>query len=324
LLRVVAGLDKLVAEGRLDELITALRELSRRLPEFVPGSDAGGPFEELSSQLKAMLDLFTDLLEALPPGTGEIAIELLQIGISIAGLIPGAGEPFDLIGAVISGRRGEWLDVFLSAVALIPLAGIVTGIAKILKRLKKLGALAAKLKGPARAILLHFIGTLAVLLKEIPTNSIHAAIAGLKSFIVRLRKLLEETIAKLKKLKSGASTIRGARLGKAASNDYKATFFKAHPDLEGRVVVHHAVEQRVLKKYPGVVTEAEIHSLENLRGIPTDINSELHLSKIRIEWNKFYRQFDSTGTVPTQQQLLDKATEIDKLFGTRFTPGVGG
>lgn len=90
------------------------------------------------------------------------------------------------------------------------------------------------------------------------------------------------------------------------------------------MVVHHGVEQQVLTKYPGVLTEAEIHSLENLRGIPKAINSELHLSKIRKEWNSFYRQFDSTGTVPTRQQLLDKATEIDNMFGTRFTPPVGG
>jgi hypothetical protein len=28
--------------------------------------------------------------------------------------------------------------------------------------------------------------------------------------------------------------------------------------------------------------------------------------------------------VPTRQQLLDKATEIDKLFGSQFTPPAGG
>ena len=103
-----------------------------------------------------------------------------------------------------------------------------------------------------------------------------------------------------------------ATLGKATSTDYKGTFFKANPALEGEVVVHHAVEQQVLTKYPGVITEAELHSLENLRGIPKSINSDVHLSKIRIEWNKFYKQFDLNGTVPTRQQLLDKATEIDK------------
>ena len=69
-----------------------------------------------------------------------------------------------------------------------------------------------------------------------------------------------------------------ARFGDAVSTDYRATFFHANPELQGKVIVHHAVEQQVLKRYPGVVTEAEIHSLENLRGIPKALNSDLHLS----------------------------------------------
>lgn len=61
-----------------------------------------------------------------------------------------------------------------------------------------------------------------------------------------------------------------ATFGKATSDDYKATFRKANPELKGEVVVHHAVEQQVLKRYPGVVKNEEMHSLENLRGIPKE------------------------------------------------------
>jgi len=57
-------------------------------------------------------------------------------------------------------------------------------------------------------------------------------------------------------------------------------FFKQNPKLRGQVVVHRAVEQRALKKYPGVATDAEMHSLENLRGIPRHLNSDLHLKQI--------------------------------------------
>jgi hypothetical protein len=116
----------------------------------------------------------------------------------------------------------------------------------------------------------------------------------------------------------------GASFGKALSNDYRATFFAANPELEGQVVVHHAVEQQVLTKFPGVVTEAEIHSLENLRGIPKAINSDVHLSQIRVEWNRFYKPFIESGTSPTKAQLLEKAAEIDAKFGSKFTPPVGG
>jgi hypothetical protein len=94
----------------------------------------------------------------------------------------------------------------------------------------------------------------------------------------------------------------------------------AHPDRQGKVVVHHGIEQRVLNKYPGVVTESELHSLENLRGIPKTANSEIHLKAIRKEWDAFYRQHPEGVT---KEQLLDKATEIDEKYGHLFDPPIG-
>ncbi|MEL6560187.1 MAG: hypothetical protein AAFQ94_18505 [Bacteroidota bacterium] len=44
------------------------------------------------------------------------------------------------------------------------------------------------------------------------------------------------------------------------------------------------------------------------------------MSRIRTEWNNFYKPFDQTGTIPTKQQLLDKAKEIDDLYGNQFSP----
>ena len=110
----------------------------------------------------------------------------------------------------------------------------------------------------------------------------------------------------------------GARFGSATSMNYRATFFEANAGLEGDVVVHHAVEQQALTRFPGTVTEAEIHSLENLRGIPKEINSDVHLSQIRRSWNDFYRNNPS----PTPQHLLDHATTIDEQFGHLFNPPV--
>ena len=94
--------------------------------------------------------------------------------------------------------------------------------------------------------------------------------------------------------------------------------FDEYPDLKGKVVVHHGVEQQVLRKpqTKGLFTESEMHSLENLRGIPKEINSDLHLSKIRKEWNRFYKEFPN----PTKEQLLNKRLEIDKKYGDLFNP----
>lgn len=115
-----------------------------------------------------------------------------------------------------------------------------------------------------------------------------------------------------------------AQVGSASSTNYTQTFFSSFPNqsLQGNgFVVHHAIEQQVLIKYQGLFTEAEIHSIQNLRGISSEINGPLHLSNIRTAWNNFYNQFP-TGVNPTRQQVLDKATEIDNLFGHLFTPPI--
>ncbi|WP_336704505.1 RHS repeat-associated core domain-containing protein [Chryseobacterium indologenes] len=119
-------------------------------------------------------------------------------------------------------------------------------------------------------------------------------------------------------IKAEIGAEKGAVLGSSISTNYKSTFFSAYPELKGTVVVHHAVEQQALKRYPGLLTESEMHSLENLRGIPKTINSDVHLSQIRKIWNKFYKE----NANPTKQQILDQATIIDQKFGTQFTPPV--
>jgi hypothetical protein len=94
--------------------------------------------------------------------------------------------------------------------------------------------------------------------------------------------------------------------------NYRKTFFTKYPHLKGKVVVHHRVEQQVLNKYPGLFTEAEIHALGNLRGIPKNINAKAHLSKVRKAWNDFYNKYPKA----TKQQILDNTIEIDKLLNT--------
>ncbi|PFI75775.1 hypothetical protein COI83_29825 [Bacillus cereus] len=102
------------------------------------------------------------------------------------------------------------------------------------------------------------------------------------------------------------------------SKNYRKTFFDQYPGLKGNVVVHHAVEQQVLKKYPNLFTEAEIYDIENLRGIPKEINNEVHLSSIRKDWNEFYKSHPN----PTKKEVIDYMIELDKQYGDKFTPPV--
>jgi hypothetical protein len=122
---------------------------------------------------------------------------------------------------------------------------------------------------------------------------------------------------------SGAASVSGgqyppATFGQATTRKYRTTFFDEFPEQKGQVVVHHAVEQYARKLYDELVSDREIHSLQNLRGIPKPLNSDLHLKKIRLEWNRFYIENPS----PTKEDLLKKATEIDDMFGHLFTPPV--
>ncbi len=120
-------------------------------------------------------------------------------------------------------------------------------------------------------------------------------------------------------LGSDVPTRAPASVGNATSFSYKKTFFAANPGLKGKVVVHHAIEQQVLNRYPGLFTPNEIHSLENLRGIPKGaVNNSVHLSEIRIMWNRFYEAHPN----PTKQEVLDQATRVDDAVGHWFKPRV--
>ena len=89
---------------------------------------------------------------------------------------------------------------------------------------------------------------------------------------------------------------------------YREVFFSAFPHLRGQVVVHHAIEQQVLRRFPGLFTRAEIDALDNLRGIPKAVNNTLHLSDIRRAWNEFYRRFPN----PTKDQVIKFAENADR------------
>jgi hypothetical protein len=97
--------------------------------------------------------------------------------------------------------------------------------------------------------------------------------------------------------------------GTSTSRYAKRTFDKAFPQFAGKVVVHHAVPQLTLELYPNAVSKSEMHSLENLRGIPTELDNTLHKSTIATAWIQFYKDHPTAS----KQQLLDFATEIDHL-----------
>jgi hypothetical protein len=128
-----------------------------------------------------------------------------------------------------------------------------------------------------------------------------------------IKKVLDRVLSKF----SFSGVDKGIEKGKNIK-DYKKTFFNEYPDLKGSVVVHHAIKQQILKRHPDLFSLEEIHALENLRGIPKEINSDIHLSKIRRDWNRFYRNNQN----PTKEEVIYYVIELDKKYGDNFNPPV--
>ncbi len=143
------------------------------------------------------------------------------------------------------------------------------------------------------------------------------------AFRAQRRAMMDDTGAYAFPRRPSGTRVPGepARFGTSTSPNYQQTWSNAHPEYSDRgVVVHHAVEQQVLKKYPGIVSESEMHSLDNLRGIPQEVNREVHLQETRRVWNDFYRRMEELGRPPTRQELLDQASVIDDNLGHYFLP----
>ncbi len=96
-------------------------------------------------------------------------------------------------------------------------------------------------------------------------------------------------------------------------------FFTAYPELKDKVWVHHAIPRRVLTKYPGLFKEDEVHALENLRGVPNELNNKIHQKDITPRWSRFYNK----NPQASRQDILDEVKRIDQEHGSRFLPSLG-
>jgi|LakMenE01Jun11ns_1017448.scaffolds.fasta_scaffold9926369_3 hypothetical protein len=101
--------------------------------------------------------------------------------------------------------------------------------------------------------------------------------------------------------------------------NYRRIFFNQNPSLNGKVVVHHRIEQQVLTKYKKLFTKEELNAIGNLRGIPKDLNNQLHNSFIRKAWNIFYK----ANPNPTARDIINYADGIDIIVGGHFLPNIG-
>jgi hypothetical protein len=103
------------------------------------------------------------------------------------------------------------------------------------------------------------------------------------------------------------------------SREYKTTFYNAYPWLRRKVWIHHAIPKKN-RLFRGVISIAELHALNNLRGIPLDKNNTTHLSIINRKWNAFIREHEQAGTRPTMEEIIYYVSRIVFDHRSEFTP----
>ncbi len=98
-------------------------------------------------------------------------------------------------------------------------------------------------------------------------------------------------------------------MGSDVPTNYRRIYEIFHGLPEGGAsgtVIHHLVEQQT-RNFVTVIDDLFLHSPGNLRAIPRGaVNSFVHLSQIRVIWNRFYTALHSlisSGSL-TQRQML--------------------
>lgn len=111
------------------------------------GQTSTGPVD-LSRITFETIDDWDASLERLEMPESESVLDGLQLGLSVAGFVPGLGAIPDLLNAAISATRGNWTDAGLSVLAAVPLIGdAAAGV-----RMVKLGVNTAKTAKISNAI----------------------------------------------------------------------------------------------------------------------------------------------------------------------------
>jgi hypothetical protein len=111
-------------------------------------------------------------------------------------------------------------------------------------------------------------------------------------------------------------------VGAASRLDHIKTFKEAFPEINSNSIyqIHHAIPQASQYR-DNLINGYQIHSIENLRGIPSD-KSWTH-GEITGRWTTWYntKKDPTTGAFNyTLQEALDFAKTIDDVYGVHFIP----
>lgn len=223
----------------------------------------------------------------------------------IIGLIPAFGNADELKDAIKAAKNGDWFEFTFEVGKII---GQNTPWGKMLKI------------ADAGSEMYQFCKKIDRIWDKIGTWSSTRATRAWEI----IKKSIKSPIATNPEYWKYVDDLASPRFGSyfATFNNYAEKFRTKWDIPQGEIWVHHAVERQAMTvRYPNLgLTESELNSLENLRGIPANINNEVHLSAIRNRWNAFYS--NNPASTITKQKLLDQAKLIDQEFGHLFNPPI--
>lgn len=224
---------------------------------------------------------------------GDKAVEI------IFKVIPGFSDAQKLKDAIKAAKNGDWIDFSFEVGKIIAQN---TPIGKMLKI------------GEAGSDMYQFIKNVEKLHSRISTWS--------TTKTTKIWNIVKKNI----KLASNSSywkyvdDLASPRFGPyfADSRNYNPKFKERFPEVADQVSqVHHAIPREIEYNF-NLVSNSDINSLENLRGMP----SQAFHSVITEHWRVWLKPYKDTGTKPSMDFLREKAKWIDDNFGSQFIPPV--
>jgi len=192
---------------------------------------------------------------------GSTALDAGQLGLDAAGLIPGYGEVFDGINALVSLVRGDYMGAALSLISMIPTAGDYVGkggklalwVAKLAKKEGRLGKIGQfilkngpKLKGSLakfskfvvenRRQILVALRTISSLVKQVANdeadpNSPLGGIAKVVSKSPKLKSIVEKAEPQMSKMSGAVLSL--IQLSQASSDMFTKLEERAQQEAGG-------------------------------------------------------------------------------------------
>jgi hypothetical protein len=110
-----------------------------------------------------------------------MSLDLVELILSIMGLIPGAGAAADASSGVVAFAREDYVGATMAGAAVLPMVGPAAGVVRALDKLHQVQTKLAALSLPLQKILLDTLSSLGAILSEWTTAPISSLFARMKS-----------------------------------------------------------------------------------------------------------------------------------------------